>query len=97
LAQVQDSPGMIGADLTGEVTTAEPYVWTPNGPTRFRVVALDYGIKRNILRLLGEHGCEVHVLPASATAEEVLALDPDGVFLSNGPGDPAAVTQGIAT
>ncbi len=97
LAQVQDSPGMIGADLTGEVTTAEPYVWQAEGERRFRVVALDYGIKRNILRLLGQHGCEVHVLPASSTAEDVLALDPDGVFLSNGPGDPAAVTQGIQT
>lgn len=97
LARVQDSPGMVGANLADEVTTREPYVWTPDGDPRYRVVALDFGIKRNILRLLAEHGCEVHVLPASASADDVLALDPDGVFLSNGPGDPAAVATGIAT
>ncbi len=97
LAQVQDSPGMVGADLAREVTTAQPYVVPADGDRRFRVVALDFGIKRNITRLLASHGCEVHVLPATTTADEVLALEPDGVFLSNGPGDPAAVTYGIQT
>ena len=100
LAQVRESPGMVGADLAREVTTSEPYVVKaasdPDAP-RFRVVALDYGMKRNIVRQLAAHGCEVHVLPASATADEVRALEPDGVFLSNGPGDPAAVTYGIDT
>ena len=97
LDQVRQSPGMVGANLATEVTTRQPYVVQADGQRRFRVVALDFGIKRNITRLLAAHGCEVHVLPASATAEDVLALDPDGVFLSNGPGDPAAVTQGIQT
>jgi carbamoyl-phosphate synthase small subunit len=97
LAQVKDSPGMVGADLAREVTTAQPYVVPADGERRFRVAALDFGIKRNILNLLAAHGCEVHVLPATATKDEVLELDPDGVFLSNGPGDPAAVTYGIET
>lgn len=63
----------------------------------FKVVAFDYGIKQNILRLLRSHGCEVHVVPADASAREVLAQKPDGVFLSNGPGDPAAVLYAIET
>ena len=93
----RDSPGMVGRDLASEVTTAEPYDVPALGEVRFRVVAVDFGIKRNILRMLAERGCEVRVLPASATADDVLSHDPDGVFLSPGPGDPAAVTQGIAT
>jgi carbamoyl-phosphate synthase small subunit len=98
LAQVQDSPGMVGADLTTEVTTAEPYdVAATGGESRHRVVAIDYGIKRNILRMLAARGCDVRVVPASATPDDVLEHEPDGVFLSPGPGDPAAVTQGIAT
>lgn len=97
LAQVQASPGMVGADLAREVTTAEPYRVDAVGDRRFRVVALDFGIKRNIVRLLAQFGCEVHVLPATSTAADVRALEPDGVFLSNGPGDPAAVTYGIDT
>lgn len=93
--------GLVGLDLAREVTCAQNYRWDemtwawPGGfprceAPRFRVVALDYGAKRNILRALASVGCEVTVLPATATAEEVLALRPDGVFLSNGPGDPAA-------
>jgi carbamoyl-phosphate synthase small subunit len=97
VSRVRDSPGMVGADLASEVTTAEPYVVPAHGEARYRVAALDFGIKRNITRLLAAHGCEVHVLPASSTADDVLAIDPDGVFLSNGPGDPAAVTTGIRT
>ncbi|MFP5308416.1 MAG: glutamine-hydrolyzing carbamoyl-phosphate synthase small subunit [Actinomycetes bacterium] len=96
LADVRKSPSMVGADLAREVTTSSAYVETPD-ESRFRVVALDFGIKRNIVRQLVAHGCEVHVLPATATPDEVRALEPDGVFLSNGPGDPAAVTYGIDT
>ncbi len=97
LAQVLETSGMAGADLAREVTTASPYVVPATGERRFRVAALDFGIKRNMTRLLADQGCEVHVLPASTSADDVLALEPDGVFLSNGPGDPAAVTYGIET
>ena len=97
LAQVRESPGMVGADLASEVTTAEPYDVEAEGEARFRVVAVDFGIKRNILRMLAARGCDVRVLPASATPDQVLEHDPDGIFLSPGPGGPAAVTQGIAT
>ena len=96
-AQVLASPGMEGAELASEVTTAAPYVLDPVGERRFRVVALDFGMKRSIGRFLREQGAEVHVLPATATADQVRERDPDGLFLSNGPGDPATVTQGIAT
>ncbi len=96
LAQVRESPGMAGRDLTGEVTTAEPYDVAATGESRFRVVAVDYGVKRRMLALLAEMGCDVRVLPASATADDVLAHEPDGVLVSNGPGDPAAVAGGPA-
>jgi carbamoyl-phosphate synthase small subunit len=91
LAQVLAAPGMVGADLVGEVSTPVPYDVPAGGEARHRVVALDFGIKRNILRLLTAQGCDVRVVPAGVAAEEVLAAEPDGVFLSNGPGDPAAV------
>jgi carbamoyl-phosphate synthase small subunit len=94
-------PSMAGLDLVPGVTTGQRFGWEQTAwqPGRgygvqqdapYHVVALDYGIKRNILRLLAEEGCRVTVLPASATAEDVLAQKPDGLFLSNGPGDPAA-------
>ena len=93
--------GLVGLDLAKDVTCAQSYRWDemrwawPQGYARqtapiHRVVAIDYGAKRNILRCLASSGCDVTVLPASASAEEVLALNPDGLFLSNGPGDPAA-------
>ena len=93
--------GLEGLDLARDVTCAQSYRWDeqrwawPQGYSRrqgtgLRVVAIDYGAKRNILRCLASAGCEVTVLPATATAEDVLALNPEGVFLSNGPGDPAA-------
>jgi carbamoyl-phosphate synthase small subunit len=88
---------MEGAELASEVTTPEPYVLDAVGQRRFRVVALDFGMKRSIGRYLTEEGAEVHVLPASATPDEVRERDPDGLFLSNGPGDPATVRQGIDT
>lgn len=97
-------PGLVGLDLAKEVTCAQSYRWDekrwawPEGFTRqeaakHKVVALDFGAKRNILRCLASVDCDVTVLPATATAEEVLAHGPDGVFLSNGPGDPAATGE----
>lgn len=97
LEQVRAQPSMEGSDLAREVTCEAPSVVEAVGERRFRVAALDFGIKSNIARMLASHGCEVHLLPATTTADEVLALEPDGVFLSNGPGDPAAVTYGIET
>ena len=99
--KARDWKGLVGLDLAKEVSCTQSYRWDeqrwawPEGYTKragagLRVVAIDYGAKRNILRCLASAGCEVTVLPATATAEEVLALDPEGVFLSNGPGDPAA-------
>ena len=93
--------GLVGLDLAKDVTCAQSYRWNekrwawpegylPQTEMRHRVVAIDYGAKRNILRCLASAGCDVTVLPASASAEDVLALNPDGVFLSNGPGDPEA-------
>ncbi|GGK05479.1 glutamine-hydrolyzing carbamoyl-phosphate synthase small subunit [Luteimonas terricola] len=92
-------PGLKGMDLAGVVSTDARYQWTEGGldldsgewrsaQQRFRVVAWDFGVKRNILRMLAERGCDVTVVPARTTAAEALALKPDGVFLSNGPGDP---------
>lgn len=94
LERVMDHPSMIGLDLVGNVTCEEPYEWPCESPA-FKVAAYDYGIKFNILRLLAGHGCAVTVYPASTTADEILAARPDGVFLSNGPGDPDAVRYGI--
>jgi carbamoyl-phosphate synthase small subunit len=104
-AEAAALPAMAGRDLVPMVTTSQSFAWDEttwtlgegygrrSGEPRFRVVAIDYGIKRNILRLLASEGCEVTVLPATATAEEVLSRKPDGVFLSNGPGDPAATGE----
>ena len=97
LSKVKRAPGLVGRDMVKEVTTGEAYVWegdTVGGPA-FEVLAYDFGIKRNILRLLAGYGCRVTVVPASTTAAEVLRRDPDGVFLSNGPGDPGAVTYAV--
>jgi carbamoyl-phosphate synthase small subunit len=86
--------GTDGIDLVATVTTTEPYV-VGSDDAPFRVVAYDFGIKRTILRHLVAAGCRVEVVPASTTVDDVLARGPDGVFLSNGPGDPAAVTGAI--
>jgi len=99
LAAARAFPGLAGMDLARVVTTAKPYEWSEGtwrlgegfaktGGAKFRVVAYDYGMKRNILRMLAVRGCRVTVLPAQTPAREALALKPDGVFLSNGPGDP---------
>ncbi|CAM2934520.1 glutamine-hydrolyzing carbamoyl-phosphate synthase small subunit [Saccharomonospora xinjiangensis] len=95
VAQVLSSPAMKGADLAGEVTTAKPYVVRAEGETRFRVAALDLGIKANTPRQLARRGVEVHVLPAGSGLDDVLAVDPHGVFLSNGPGDPETQAHAI--
>jgi carbamoyl-phosphate synthase small subunit len=95
--RVLASPSMIGADLAREVSTPRPYVVAPVGPRRFRVAAVDLGIKTMTPRRMAERGCEVHVLPATTTADEILALEPDGVFYSNGPGDPAACDYAVAS
>ena len=96
LARVQDAPAMAGADLTGEVTTQEAYVVEPVGPRRFTVAALDLGIKTMTPHRMAERGIETHVLPATSTVEQVLATGADGVFLSNGPGDPATADRAVA-
>lgn len=85
------SADMQGSDFVKDVSIKAPYAWERPRSVRYRVAALDYGIKRNILRLLEQAGCAVTVMPATAGPDEVLAHDPDGVFLSNGPGDPAAL------
>ena len=98
LKKTQASPGLVGRDLVKEVTCEKAYVWGPQEKAaRYHVVAMDYGIKQNILRMLTQAGCRVTVVPAAATAEEVLSYRPDGLFLSNGPGDPEAVTYAIET
>jgi len=103
-AQARAWPGIVGMDLVPMVTSAQRFGWdeTPwrwgegfgrQQPARFHVVAIDYGIKRNILRLLAGTGCKVTVVPAQTAADEILALAPSGVFLSNGPGDPTATGE----
>jgi carbamoyl-phosphate synthase small subunit len=98
--QARDWPGLVGMDLVPMVTSAQRFIWDEGewvwneGYPRmenpeFHVVAIDYGVKRNILRLLASNGCKVTVVPATTSAEDIMALKPDGVFLSNGPGDPA--------
>jgi carbamoyl-phosphate synthase small subunit len=111
LAKARAFPGLNGMDLAKVVSTTKPYEWkegvydldgtafnqpanAPQSP-RFKVVAYDYGVKHNILRLLAEQGCDVTVVPAQMPAADVLAMKPDGVFLSNGPGDPAACDYAI--
>jgi carbamoyl-phosphate synthase small subunit len=92
VAAAEATPLMQGQDLTRSVTTLAPYVVAPEAPATARVVAFDFGIKRDIIAQLTSRGMEVHVVPAATPADDVLALDPSGVFLSNGPGDPEPVT-----
>ncbi len=106
LAAAKAFGGLKGLDLAKEVTVSEPYTWNNTSwelgaghgtgdAKKFKVVAYDYGVKRNILRMLVDRGCDLTVVPAKTTAAEVLALNPDGVFLSNGPGDPEPCTYAI--
>jgi carbamoyl-phosphate synthase small subunit len=111
LEQVQDAPSMAGLNLVREVTTREVYEWSeatdsvwefsptvkPASGEVWTVVAIDFGVKRNILRRLASYGCRVIVVPADTAPEEILKYNPDGIFLSNGPGDPSAVTEGFET
>ncbi|MFA7666324.1 MAG: glutamine-hydrolyzing carbamoyl-phosphate synthase small subunit [Burkholderiaceae bacterium] len=107
IAAARAFPGLAGMDLAKEVSTREPYAWTEGSwrlgtgfvsPSvrRFKVVVFDFGVKRNILRLLADRGCELTVLPAQASAADALAYKPDGIFLSNGPGDPEPCDYAIA-
>jgi carbamoyl-phosphate synthase small subunit len=95
LERVLASPQMTGADLARVVSTPEPYTISPEGRPRYRVVAVDLGIKASTSGHLAARGCEVLVVPATASAAEILAAAPDGVFFSNGPGDPAAATYAV--
>lgn len=110
LRRVQEIPSMAGLNLVREVTTREVYEWSDAtnpvwefsptaqpGEDPLTVVAIDFGVKRNILRRLASYGCRVIVVPAFTPPEEILKYNPDGIFLSNGPGDPAAVSEGIET
>jgi len=94
-SKLKSSLSMTGLDLAKIVSTKNVYDWSDKG--EYRVAAIDFGIKKNILRLLEELDCQVTVFPANVTAKDILSFDPDGVFLSNGPGDPAAVEYGIET
>lgn len=108
LTKIQEAPNMTGLNLVKEVTTTEIYEWqegtdqhwdftTSQSQTDIlTVVAIDFGVKRNILKRLASYGCKVIVVPANTAPEVILNYNPDGIFLSNGPGDPAAVTEGIA-
>ncbi|ATW47546.1 glutamine-hydrolyzing carbamoyl-phosphate synthase small subunit [Streptomyces xantholiticus] len=95
LARVQQAPEMKGADLSAQVATDEAYVVPAIGEKKFTVAALDLGIKGMTPHRMAERGIEVHVLPATATADDVYAVNPDGVFLSNGPGDPATADLSV--
>ena len=97
--KAQDSPGLIGRDLVKEVTCQRPYQWNGGveGNSIFKVVSIDCGIKTSILRMLGAAGCEVTVVPALTRAGEIIALNADGILLSNGPGDPAGVPYVVET
>lgn len=110
LAAARGFAGLKGMDLAQEITTAEPYLWNQGSwsladgmpeplaqaDAKFKVVAYDFGVKRNILRMLVDRGCAVHVVPAKTPAKDVLAMQPDGVFMSNGPGDPEPCDYAIA-
>ncbi|MFV2013007.1 MULTISPECIES: glutamine-hydrolyzing carbamoyl-phosphate synthase small subunit [unclassified Micromonospora] len=95
LDRVRQAPQMVGADLSAEVTTAEPYTVTAQGEHRYTVAALDLGIKRNVPRRLAQRGVTTHVLPATSTLDEILATGPDAVFFSPGPGDPATAHHAV--
>jgi len=107
-SELDQYPGLVGRDIVRDVTAAKAYKWDEGvidvlmnkerkPPKKYKVVAFDYGVKQNILRLLVSHGCDVTVVPAATSAREVLRRKPDGVFLSNGPGDPAPVDYAIET
>ncbi len=106
--ELEKYPGLVGRDIVKDVTAKKPYAWDKGvldvlagqevkAKKKFKVVALDFGIKQNILRLLVSHGCDVQVVPAKTKAGDIMRRKPDGVFLSNGPGDPAPVEYAVET
>ena len=97
LARVRTAPDIVGVDLVKQVTCAAPYDWPMTGLPSAEVVVMDFGVKHNILRELARRGARVTVVPAATPAADILARKPDGILLSNGPGDPAAVTYAIET
>ncbi len=107
IAKAKASPGLVGRDLVSTVTCREPYIWTTDGPRPAdgfssagrgpRILVYDFGLKYNQLRLFAERDCDLLVVPAHTDAATALAFEPDGIFLSNGPGDPAAVPDIVAT
>jgi carbamoyl-phosphate synthase small subunit len=108
IAEARRFPGLAGMDLAKVVSCEQPYEWNETEwalgsgygtqrAARYHVVAFDYGVKRNILRMLATRGCRITVVPAQTTAQEALALQPDGIFLSNGPGDPEPCDYAIRT
>ncbi|MFB0508046.1 MAG: glutamine-hydrolyzing carbamoyl-phosphate synthase small subunit [Thermodesulfobacteriota bacterium] len=108
IEKAKASPGLIGRDLVKEVSCSAPYPWENRFPAvcqppfsprdhRYRIIAMDFGIKHNILRLLESLGCDITVVPANTTADEILSFHPDGIVLSNGPGDPEGVPYAIET
>ncbi len=101
VTKAENWSGLVGQDMVSRVSCAEPYVWQPDNEAaqsaQFKVVVFDFGLKYNQLRILSALGCELHVVPASTDAATVLAMEPDGIFLSNGPGDPEGVPGVVAT
>ena len=97
IKKVKAAPSMNGMDLAKVVSTQKKYSWESSPKSKYKIAAIDFGIKHNILRLLRSHGCNITVFPAITASSEILNFNPDGVFLSNGPGDPAAVSYGIKT
>ena len=95
--KVTNAPSMSGLDLAKEVTCSKAYLYNPKKPGMYNIAVIDFGIKNNILRLLKNSGCSITVFPANVKNEEIKSINPDGLFLSNGPGDPAAVTYAIQT
>jgi len=94
---LKELPLFEGRDLISEVTCKKPYFWNEKGSTRFRVAAIDYGAKSNLFRIMEKLDCHIKVFPANCTPEEIIAFSPNGVFLSNGPGDPAAAPYAVET
>ncbi len=108
VAKAKGSPGLVGRDLVKEVTTDLPYCWDNEAPRpgeafatagsgKYRVVVIDTGLKYNQLRILAARGCSLQIVPARTSADEIMTMDPDGIFLSNGPGDPGAIEKVIET
>ncbi len=108
IEKAKASPGLVGQDLVREVSCSAPYPWksrfpasyrplSPSRDPQYRIIAMDLGIKHNILRLLDSLGCDITVVPANTTADEILSFDPEGIVLSNGPGDPEGVPYAIET